>query len=131
MRASTEIGSLRARSKRHGWRRWRSSTRGLRDNLARPPDSRKLPGSGYILISGTILVSGAVLVPSFVLVALANGADDEISPTALQAPSSLDGNTWMAFNPACAQDANAHGRDRSRHGVIGGEAELEVPVPPR
>ena len=37
---------------------------------------------------------------SFVHFALANGADEEISPTALQALNTLDGNTWMVFNPA-------------------------------
>lgn len=55
---------------------------------------------GYVLLAGTILVAGAVLVTAFVHFALANGADENISPTALQALNSLDGNTWMVFNPA-------------------------------
>jgi hypothetical protein len=55
---------------------------------------------GYVLLAGTILVAGAVLLTAFVHFALANGADEEISPVALQALNSLDGNTWMAFNPA-------------------------------
>jgi hypothetical protein len=55
---------------------------------------------GYVLIGGTILVAGAVLLAAFVHFALANGADEEISPVGLQALNSLDGNTWMAFNPA-------------------------------
>lgn len=54
---------------------------------------------GYVLLAGTILVAGAVLLAAFAHVALANGADEEISPAALQALNSLDGNTWMAFNP--------------------------------
>ena len=55
---------------------------------------------GYVLVAGTILVAGAVLVTAFAHFALANGADENISPVALQALNSLDGNTWMAFNPA-------------------------------
>ena len=55
---------------------------------------------GYVLLAGTILVAGAVLLTAAVHFALANGGDEEISPTALEALNSLDGNTWMAFNPA-------------------------------
>ena len=55
---------------------------------------------GYVLMAGTILVAGAVLLTAAIHFALANGGDEEISPTALQALNSLDGNTWMAFNPA-------------------------------
>lgn len=55
---------------------------------------------GYVLIAGTILVAGAVLVSAFAHFALANGGDENISPAALQALNSLDGNTWMTFNPA-------------------------------
>lgn len=55
---------------------------------------------GYVLVAGTILVAGAVLVSAFAHFALANGADENISPIALQALNSLDGNTWMTFNPA-------------------------------
>lgn len=55
---------------------------------------------GYLLLAGAILVAGAILLTSFVHFALANGGDEEIAPTALQALNSLDGNTWMAFNPA-------------------------------
>ena len=55
---------------------------------------------GYVLVAGTILVAGAVLVSAFVHFTLANGADENISPVALQALNSLDGNTWMTFNPA-------------------------------
>lgn len=54
----------------------------------------------YVLLSGTILVAGSVLVSAFVHFALANGGDERISPTALEALNSLDGNTWMVFNPA-------------------------------
>jgi hypothetical protein len=55
---------------------------------------------GHVLIAGTILVAGAVLLTAFAHFALANGGDEKISPAALQALNSLDGNTWMAFNPA-------------------------------
>ncbi len=59
-----------------------------------------LSGWGYVLLTGTILVAGSVLVTAFVHFALANGGDEQISPTALEALNSLDGNTWMMFNPA-------------------------------
>lgn len=55
---------------------------------------------GYVLVAGTILVAGAVLVSAFVHFALASGGGENISPAALQALNSLDGNTWMTFNPA-------------------------------
>lgn len=55
---------------------------------------------GYVLIAGTVLVAGAVLIVAFAHFALANGADEKISPVALQALNALDGNTWMTFNPA-------------------------------
>ncbi len=55
---------------------------------------------GYVLMAGTVLVAGGVLLASVAHFALASGADDGISPTALQALNSLDGNTWVAFNPA-------------------------------
>jgi hypothetical protein len=54
----------------------------------------------YVLMGGTILFAGAVLLAAFAHFALANGADEAIAPAALQALNSLDGNTWMAFNPA-------------------------------
>jgi hypothetical protein len=55
---------------------------------------------GYVLIAGTILVAGSVLLASVAHFALANGGDEKLAPAALQALNSLDGNTWMAFNPA-------------------------------
>lgn len=54
----------------------------------------------YVLLVGTALAAGGVLLTAFTHFALANGADENISPTALQALNALDGNTWMAFNPA-------------------------------
>lgn len=54
----------------------------------------------WVLLAGTILVASSVLVTAFVHFALANGGDEEISPTALEALNSLDANTWMMFNPA-------------------------------
>jgi len=55
---------------------------------------------GYVLLVGTTFVGGGVLVAAFVHFALANGGDEKISPTALEALNSLDGNSWMVFNPA-------------------------------
>jgi hypothetical protein len=54
----------------------------------------------YVLLAGTTLVAGAVLLTAVVHFALANGADEGASGVALQALNALDGNTWMAFNPA-------------------------------
>jgi hypothetical protein len=54
----------------------------------------------WVLLAGTILVAGSVLVTAFAHFALANGGDENISPTALEALNSLDANTWMMFNPA-------------------------------
>lgn len=54
----------------------------------------------HVLLAGTILVAGSVLLTAFVHFALANGADEEITPVALQALNALDANTWMMFNPA-------------------------------
>jgi hypothetical protein len=53
-----------------------------------------------VTLAGTILAGGAILATAFVHFALVDGGDQKISPTALQALNSLDGNTWMAFNPA-------------------------------
>ena len=55
---------------------------------------------GYVLLSGTTLVAGSVLVTAFVHFALASGADEDVSPAALEALNSLDGSTWTLFNPA-------------------------------
>jgi hypothetical protein len=63
-------------------------------------DGAGLSSWGYVLLAGTILVAGAVLVTAFAHFALANGADEDIAPVALQALNALDGNTWMTFNPA-------------------------------
>lgn len=54
----------------------------------------------YVLLAGTGLVAAGVLLTAFVHFALVNGGDENISPVALQALNSLDGNTWMMFNPA-------------------------------
>ena len=63
-------------------------------------ETHGLSSWGYVLVSGTILVAGSVLLAAFVHFALANGGDEKISPTALEALNSLDANTWMTFNPA-------------------------------
>lgn len=71
---------------------------GLATRFARRDGS--LSAWGYVLIAGTILVAGAVLVTAFAHFALADGGGQDISPAALQALNSLDGNTWVMFNPA-------------------------------
>lgn len=55
---------------------------------------------GFVLLAGTILAAGAVLLTAFVHLALADAAEVGDAPTSLQALNSLDGNTWMVFNPA-------------------------------
>jgi hypothetical protein len=52
-------------------------------------------GWGRVVAAGAILVAAAVLVGAFVHMALVDGGDQKISPTALQALNSLDGNTWI------------------------------------
>jgi hypothetical protein len=61
---------------------------------------RGISAWGHVLVGGTILVAGAVLLASFAHFALANGGDEGISPSGLEALNALDANTWMAFNPA-------------------------------
>ena len=50
---------------------------------------------GRVVRAGAILVAAAIFVAAFVHMALADGGDQKISPTALQALNSLDGNTWI------------------------------------
>lgn len=50
-----------------------------------------------VLRAGAILVAATVLVSAFLHMALVDGADHRISPTALQALNALDGNTWIAM----------------------------------
>jgi hypothetical protein len=68
--------------------------------LATAVGSRGLSRWGYLLLAGSILVAGSALLTAFVHFALASGADEELSPAALQALNSLDGSTWVAFNAA-------------------------------
>jgi hypothetical protein len=49
---------------------------------------------------GAGLMAGAVLVTSMIHFALADGADQDISPVALQALVTLDSDSWLLFNPA-------------------------------
>jgi len=72
---------------------------GLATSLARR-DRGGFTSWAYVLLVGTGLVAAGVLLTAFVHFALANGGDENISPVALQALNSLDGNTWMVFNPA-------------------------------
>jgi hypothetical protein len=72
---------------------------GLAGMLASRP-GHGLSAWGYILLAGTILVAGAVLLTAMIHFALASAGDEGLAPSALQALNALDGNTWMAFNPA-------------------------------
>jgi hypothetical protein len=51
-----------------------------------------------VLVAGTLLAAAGVLVTALVHVALVDGGDHNLSPTALQAVNVIDGNTWIAFN---------------------------------
>lgn len=51
---------------------------------------------GHVTRAGAILVAAAFLVSAAVRIALVDGADQEISPTALQALNALDANMWIA-----------------------------------
>jgi hypothetical protein len=53
--------------------------------------------SGYLLVAGSVLAGAGIALAATVHFALADGGD-QITPTALQALNSLDGNTWLAFN---------------------------------
>ena len=61
------------------------------------------PGTGWsiawrhVVLAGATLVAGTVLLSAFVHMAIVDGGDQGISPTALQALNALDGNTWIAF----------------------------------
>ena len=69
-------------------------------SLARHRPGRDIDGGslwGHVVIGGSILAAGAILVSALVRLALVDGAEQEISPTALQALNALDGNTWIAF----------------------------------
>jgi hypothetical protein len=68
--------------------------------LARLQPPRQSDGGSlwsHVVIGGSILAAGTILVSALVHLALVDGAEQEISPTALQALNALDGNTWIAF----------------------------------
>lgn len=50
-----------------------------------------------VVRAGTILGAAAVLLAACIHIALADGAENDISETALQALNTLDGNTWIAM----------------------------------
>lgn len=52
----------------------------------------------YVLIGGSVLEAAVLLVAAWVHFALADGADNGVSPEALQAINLLDVDTWVAFN---------------------------------
>lgn len=51
-----------------------------------------------VLVAGCVLTAGATLVGALLHFALVDGADQGISPTALQALNALDANAWLPFN---------------------------------
>lgn len=55
---------------------------------------------GFVLLAGTTLAAGSVTLTAFMHLALSDAAGVGDAPTSLQALNSLDGNTWMTFNPA-------------------------------
>lgn len=57
-------------------------------------------GWGHVARAGAILAAAAVLVSACVRMALVDGGDQGISPTALQALNALDGNTWIVMTSA-------------------------------
>jgi hypothetical protein len=52
-----------------------------------------------MLLGGSFLLGAVIMVMALIHFALADGADD-VAPTALQALNLLDGNFWVAANPA-------------------------------
>ncbi len=52
------------------------------------------------LVAGAILTGSGILANSWIHFALADGADNGISPTALEALVTLDSDSWVAFNAA-------------------------------
>lgn len=50
-----------------------------------------------VLVGGGLITASALLVASLIHFALLDGADQGVSPTALQALNALDNNTWIAW----------------------------------
>jgi hypothetical protein len=53
----------------------------------------------HVLIGGGVLTGATLALCSLIHFALSDGADNHVSPTALQAINVLDANSWVAFNP--------------------------------
>jgi hypothetical protein len=53
-----------------------------------------------VLVAGSAVVAAACVVAALLHFALADGADQNVSPTALQALNVLDANAWVPFNAA-------------------------------
>lgn len=65
-----------------------------------PTEARRLSFWEILLVAGSA-VSGAVfLLMAAIHFALVDAAEQELSEGALEALSAIDGNTWVAFNPA-------------------------------
>jgi hypothetical protein len=52
----------------------------------------------YVLIGGSVLTGAVLLMSAWVHFALADGADNKVSPEALQGLNVLDADSWIAFN---------------------------------
>ncbi len=63
-----------------------------------PANGRQRSVWERVLVAGSVLAAGATLVAALIHFALVDGADQEVSPTALQALNLLDGNVWLPFN---------------------------------
>jgi hypothetical protein len=62
-------------------------------------DSRSREIWGRLLLGGSYILGAVIMVMALIHFALADGADD-VTPAALQALNLLDGNFWVAANPA-------------------------------
>ena len=51
-----------------------------------------------VVLAGSAVTASAAVIAALIHFALADGADQEVSPTALQALNVLDNNVWLPFN---------------------------------
>jgi hypothetical protein len=63
-----------------------------------PSDAAPRPVWGRVLVGGSVLAAAAFSVSAMVHFALADGGDQKVSASALQALNVVDGNTWIALN---------------------------------
>jgi hypothetical protein len=63
-----------------------------------PEGADRRPVWQYVLIGGSALAGAVLLMSAWVHFALADGADNKLSPEALQGLNVLDADSWIAFN---------------------------------